>query len=74
MDGSLSAAQGRSQGEIMPTPRPITLEGLDGFSIDESNQPYWHGKKVRTSLPECITLLAWAVGLATAAAALVDKT
>jgi hypothetical protein len=56
----------------MATPRPIAQAQLDGFSIDENNQLYWLGKKVRTTLPEGINLLAWSVGLATVTSAVVQ--
>lgn len=57
------------------TKRPITLEQLDQFSVeDETNQLYWRNKEVVTvvSLPWWVNLSAIAVGLGTAAVAAVE--
>lgn len=44
--------------------KTITLGQLDGFEIDDENQLYWQGTKVRTR----ITLPDWAAYAAVAAA------
>jgi hypothetical protein len=45
---------------------------LDNFGLDESDQLYWHGRKVRTSLPETISWLAWVFTGATVISAVVQ--
>jgi hypothetical protein len=56
----------------MPTPKPITLELLDEFSVDEEGQLYWKGRKVRTEvrLPAKIDWAAWIIAISTGIGAL----
>ncbi len=52
--------------------KPIALEQLDDFSVDdETNQLFWHGKAVMTviSLPWWVQVAALAGGLGTAVSA-----
>jgi hypothetical protein len=39
--------------------RGIEQAELDNFGLDENDQLYWHGRKVRTSMPETISWLVW---------------
>jgi len=39
--------------------RGIEQAELDNFGLDENDQLYWHGRKVRTSFPETISWLVW---------------
>jgi hypothetical protein len=46
--------------------------GHDHFGLDGNDQLYWHGRKVRTSLPETISWLAWVFTGATVISAVVQ--
>ena len=51
----------------MATLETISIEELDHFQLDENNQLYWDGKKVRThiSLPLKIDWAAWIIAVST---------
>ena len=52
--------------------RGIGQAELDNFGLDENDQLYWHGRKVRTALPEAIIWPAWIVTGATVISAVVQ--
>ena len=51
----------------MPTPKDIDMEGLAQFQVDENNQLYWQGHKVRTqiTLPFKIDRADWIIAIST---------
>ena len=52
--------------------RGIEQAELDNFGLDENDQLYWHGRKVRTSMPETISWLVWILTGATVISAVVQ--
>jgi hypothetical protein len=52
--------------------RGIGQAELDNFGLDENDQLYWHGRKVRTALPKAISWLAWILTGATVISAVVQ--
>jgi hypothetical protein len=51
----------------VPTLRKISIDDLDHFQLDENNQLYWDGKKVRTeiTLPLKMDWAVWIIAVST---------
>ena len=56
----------------MKTLKPISLEGLDTFKVDDKGNLYWGDRKVRTelSIPFKLDWAAWLVAVATVISAI----